>query len=172
MLPMCSELSRPTRVNVSPPSVDLYTPSPYVALRGFEFSPVPSQTMSEFFGSITTQHMLNEPPLSNTECHVLPRLSLFQSPPTADATKYLVGLFGSTSTSATRPVLSVGPSPRSSRPLNPSAVIRFAPPCPRPAATARTTNIDTKTACTRLICVTPKSACLPKLRTSDFELQT
>src|SRR5215831_1424324 len=156
MLPMCSELSRPTRVNVSPPSVDLYTPSPYVALRGFEFSPVPSQTMSEFLGSITTQHMLNEPPLSNTECHVLPRLSLFHNPPTADATKYLVGLFGSTSTSATRPVLSVGPIPRSSMPLNPSAVIRFAPgPWVRPAVTARMTNIDMKTNCARLISVTP-----------------
>ena len=43
---------------VFPSSVDLKRPSPKCALRWLKFSPVPSQTMSELFGSTTTQHVL------------------------------------------------------------------------------------------------------------------
>src|SRR5438552_11654183 len=86
MLPMCSEFASPTRAHVLPASLDLYNPSPIIALRGFEFSPVPSQITSEFFGSTTTQQRLNAPPESKIGVNMLPRFSLFHSPPAAAAT--------------------------------------------------------------------------------------
>ena len=45
----------------------------YIELRGFEFSPVPSQTMFEFFGSTLTQQRLNEPPRSKIGVESSPR---------------------------------------------------------------------------------------------------
>ena len=86
MLPMCSEFSRPTRVHVAPASVDLNSPAPIIELRGFEFSPVPSQRTFESFGSMTMQHMLNGRVWSKIGRHVLPRFSLFHTPPAAAAT--------------------------------------------------------------------------------------
>ena len=53
-----------------------------MALRGFEFSPVPSQTTLESLGSTTTQQRLNDPPESKTGVHVIPRFSDFHRPPT------------------------------------------------------------------------------------------
>jgi len=79
---MCSELARPTRCQFFPASVDLHTPSPYLALRGFEFSPVASQTTFESFGSMTTQQRLNEAPESKIGVQVIPRFSDFHRPPT------------------------------------------------------------------------------------------
>ena len=79
---MCSDVARPTSFQVFPASVDLYTPSPYIELRGFEFSPVPSQTTFESFGSMTTQQRLKEPPESKIGVQVTPRFSDFQRPPT------------------------------------------------------------------------------------------
>jgi hypothetical protein len=86
MLPMCSEFARPTRVHVAPASVDLYKPSPIIALRGTEFSPVPSHRMFEFFGSTTMQQRLNAPPESKIGVNVCPRFVDFHNPPAAAAT--------------------------------------------------------------------------------------
>jgi hypothetical protein len=97
-------------------------PSPKCALRWLAFSPVPSQTTVELFGSTTTQQSVNDPPWSNTGVNVVPRLIVFQSPPNAVATYQVLGFFGSMAMSCTRPVEMAGPMLRSSRPLRASAV--------------------------------------------------
>src|SRR6185503_15336074 len=97
---------------------------PNIAARGFEFSPVPSQTTLEFFGSTFTQQRLNDPPRSNTGVKSRPRFSDFHKPPAAVATQYTFGFFGSTSMSATRPVVSDGPMLRRAKPSKTSAVSR------------------------------------------------
>ena len=70
----------PTRFQVSPASVDLYRPSPIIALRGFEFSPVPRQMMFVFFGSTWTQHRLNDPPRSKIGVQVVPAVLALPQP--------------------------------------------------------------------------------------------
>ncbi len=99
-------------------------PSPKCALRWLAFSPVPSQTTFEFFGSTTTQQRVNDPPLSNAGVKVVPRLVVFQSPPNAVATYQVLGDFGSIAMSCTRPVEIAGPMLRNSRPFSTSAVNR------------------------------------------------
>src|SRR5580692_10822217 len=54
ILAMCSLSFRPTLVQFSPPSVDLYTPSPTDTLLRVQASPEPTQTIFEFDGSIAT----------------------------------------------------------------------------------------------------------------------
>src|SRR5687767_6890807 len=105
---MCSDFSSPTRFHVLPASVDLYKPSPKAALRWLVFSPVPSQTTFESFGSTTTQQSVNDPPSSKIGAKVMPRFSVFHSPPNALATYHTLGFLGSISTSATRPVARPG----------------------------------------------------------------
>ena len=87
---------------------------------------MPSQITFEFLGSTLTQHRLNDPPRSNTGVKSSPRFSDFHKPPAAVATQYTFGFFGSTSMSATRPVVSVGPMLRSARPSKTSVVSRSA----------------------------------------------
>ncbi len=118
---MCSDVARPTRAHVRPASVDLYTPSPKCALRWLLFSPDPTQTTLESFGSTTTQQRLNEPWSSNTGVKVMPRLTVFHNPPNALATYHTLGFFGSISMSWMRPVASAGPTLRSSSPLSAGA---------------------------------------------------
>src|SRR4051812_47850521 len=108
-------------------------PSPKCALRWLAFSPVPSHTTSEFFGSTATQHSVNDPPLSKTGVNVVPRLMVFHNPPNAVATYHVLADFGSMAMSCTRPVWMAGPMLRNSSPLSTSAVRRSAPPagaCP------------------------------------------
>src|SRR5438132_5875887 len=97
-------------------------PSPKWALRWLAFSPVPSQTTFEFFGSTATQQRVNDPPLSNTGVNVVPRFVVFQSPPKAVATYHVLGDFGSMAMSCTRPVEIAGPMLRNSSPCKTSAV--------------------------------------------------
>ncbi|MGA9925810.1 MAG: hypothetical protein WBQ29_20620 [Isosphaeraceae bacterium] len=58
---MCSERSSPTLEKLAPPSIDLYSPSPYPTLRWLLFSPVPTQTTKWFPGSTTTQPIEYDP---------------------------------------------------------------------------------------------------------------
>src|SRR5687768_5715564 len=60
--------------------------------------------------------------------HVFPRFSVFHRFPEAAATYQTLGFFGSTSTSAMRPVVRLGPMLRNARPLKTSAVSRSPPP--------------------------------------------
>ncbi len=46
----------------------------------------------------------------------MPRFTVFQTPPNAEATYQTLGFLGSISTSTMRPVVSVGPMLRSARP--------------------------------------------------------
>ena len=96
------------------------------------FSPVPSQTTFESFGSTTTQQSVNEPPWSKIGANVTPRLTVFQSPPNALATYQTFGFFGSISMSCTRPVEMPDVMLLSSIPLSASAV-RPPPPWPESA---------------------------------------
>src|SRR5581483_355671 len=118
MRPMCSEFLRPTLRQVLPPSSDLYRPLPYDTLRWLLFSPVPTQTVKGFFGSSAMQPIEYEPSRSNTGVHVVPLLTVFQTPPEALATKWCEGLFGSTANPITRPEVNAGPIDRKRKPLN------------------------------------------------------
>src|SRR4029078_12572834 len=99
-------------------------PSPKCALRWLAFSPVPSQTTLEFFGSTTTQQSVKEPPLSKTGVKVVPRLLVFHRPPKAVATYQPSEFFEAMARSCTRPVAVAGPMLRNSRPFRTSAVRR------------------------------------------------
>src|SRR6185436_11815878 len=113
---MCSDFGSPTFVHDFPPSTDLYTPSPHETERWPLFSPLPTQTVSESFGSMVTQPMENEAWSSKTGVNVVPALVVFQTPPAATATYHVRVSRGSTATSTTRPETMAGPMPRSSRP--------------------------------------------------------
>src|SRR5215471_15241210 len=102
-------------------------PSPKCALRWLAFSPVPSHTTFELFGSTTTQQSVNEPPSSNTGVKVVPRLVVFHNPPNAVAMYHVLDDFGSIAMSWTRPVWMAGPMPRNSSPFSTSAVRWFVP---------------------------------------------
>src|SRR3954470_6977587 len=137
---MCSEFSSPMRFQVFPASVDLYTPSPNPTLRWLLFSPVPSQTTLESFGSTLTAPSENEPPSSKIGAKVLPRFSVLNKPPDALATYHTLGFFGSISTSEMRPVVMSGPMERSGSPLTIAEVSPdgdCAPTTAQVAATAR-----------------------------------
>ncbi len=58
---MCSDFASPTFVQDLPPSVDLYKPSPHETERWLLFSPLPTQTVSESFGSMVMVPMENDP---------------------------------------------------------------------------------------------------------------
>src|SRR3954452_2872705 len=120
---MCSEFSSPIRFQLFPASVDLYTPSPNPTLRWLLFSPVPSQTTFESFGSTLTAPSEYEPPSSKMAVNVLPRFSVLNSPPDALATYQTFGFRGSTSMSAIRPVVMSGPIERRDIPFSAAVVI-------------------------------------------------
>src|SRR5439155_27061406 len=109
-----------------PASVDLWVPSSKGAERCELFSPVPSQRTLEFFGSMTMQQLLNAPPSSKIGVKETPRLTVFQTPPKAEATYQTLVLLGSIFTSATRPVTRPGPIERIVIGFNWSAVISCA----------------------------------------------
>ena len=51
--------------------------------------------MFESFGSIATQHSVNELPSSKAGVKVMPRFTVFHKPPNALATYHTFGSFGS-----------------------------------------------------------------------------
>src|ERR1039457_5901078 len=83
---MCSESLRPTFVQFSPPSVDLYTPLPTETLLRSHASPVPTQTICEFEGSTVTAPIDCTSVLSNTGLNVVPPFTDFHKPPLAEPT--------------------------------------------------------------------------------------
>src|SRR5690349_7174776 len=96
----------------------------------------------ESFGSITTQHIENDPMSSvgNTWCHWMPRLSVFHRPPNAEATNHVSGFFASITTSTTRPVTRPGPILRSRMFSNVAAVMQADPVAPCRAETNALAN--------------------------------
>src|SRR5436190_9852264 len=114
---MCSVSFRPTLVQFSPPSVDLYTPSPTETLFRTHDSPVPTQTMLEFVGSIATAPMDCTASRSKTDLKVVPPFTDFQTPPLAEPTNTVSLPFSSTaSTAATRPLMVADPMLRAGSP--------------------------------------------------------
>ena len=75
--PMCSQLS--------PPSVDLYTPAPAMELRKMLASPVPIHTISGSEGARVTSPREVEGPCSKTGSQVVPSLTVLHRPPEAAA---------------------------------------------------------------------------------------
>src|SRR5262245_48043482 len=114
-------------------------PSPNATLRWLLFSPVPSQTTFESFGSTLTAPRENDPPSSKIGVNMFPRLSVLNNPPDALATYQTLGFFGSRSMSEMRPVVMSGPIARSGIPLIVSDVSPdcWAPSVAQAAATAR-----------------------------------
>src|ERR1044071_6215448 len=108
----------PVLLQLFPPSVDLYTPSPNPTLRWLLFSPVPTHTISGFFGSTATVPIEYEGCASNTGVHVVPALTVFQTPPEWTATYQVLLLESGTATSPILPEGAAGPMLRSRSPAN------------------------------------------------------
>src|SRR6266446_4899408 len=93
-----------TFFQVLPPSVDLYTPSPTETLFRTHDSPVPTQTILEFVGSMATAPIDCTDSRSKTGLNVVPPFTDFQTPPLAEPTNTVSRPFSFTaSTAATRP---------------------------------------------------------------------
>src|SRR5690348_3377500 len=84
---MCSESLSPTLFQISPPSVDLYTPLPTDTLLRTQLSPVPAHTIFGLEGSIATAPTDSTSAASNTGLNVVPPLTDFHTPPLADPAK-------------------------------------------------------------------------------------
>src|SRR5215203_3888700 len=119
-------------------------PSPNATLRWLLFSPVPSQTTLESFGSTFTAPSENDGYSSKIGAKVLPRFSVLNNPPDALATYHTFGFFGSISTSEMRPVVMSGPIDRSGRPLIVAGVIADGPCAPSAAQVAATATLNAK----------------------------
>ncbi len=76
----------PICVQLSPASVDLYTPDPAIELRKMFASPVPIHTMSGLDGATVTSPIDVDAACSKTGSQVVPSLVVFQTPPEAPAT--------------------------------------------------------------------------------------
>src|SRR5438045_1261673 len=87
---MRSDFSKPERVHVSPPSVDLKIPSPIETLLRVHDSPVPTQTFFEFFGSIAMAPIDCTGCSSKTGRYRVPLSSDLQTPPLAAPTKSVI----------------------------------------------------------------------------------
>src|SRR5579864_2695052 len=107
---MCSLSFRPTLVQFSPLSVDLYTPSPTETLLRVQASPVPTHTVFGFEGSIATAPMDWTSSRSKTGLKVVPPFTDFHTPPLAAPTKRVRRPSCSTaSTAAMRPLMVAEP---------------------------------------------------------------
>ena len=76
----------PRWLQVSPASVDLYTPAPHGELCRLLASPVPIQTMSGSDGATVTSPIELTCSSSNNDCQVVPRLVVFHRFPEATPT--------------------------------------------------------------------------------------
>src|SRR5215475_6296707 len=117
ILAMCSVSFSPTFDQFSPPSVDLYTPSPTDTLLRNQPSPVPTQTIFEFDGSMATAPMDCTSSRSNTGLYVVPPFTDFHTPPLAEPTKTVMRPLSSTaSIAAIRPLMAAEPMLRAGNP--------------------------------------------------------
>src|ERR1700686_623881 len=117
ILAMCSESFKPMLVQFSPPSVDLYMPSPIETLFLVHASPEPTQTILEFEGSMATDPIDCTDWRSNTGLKVVPPFTDFQTPPLAAPTNTVRRPFSLTAaTAATRPLMVAEPMLRAGNP--------------------------------------------------------
>src|SRR5206468_3485259 len=110
--PMARVSWRPRYVQVSPPSVERYTPPPHEELWRLLFSPVPAQMIFESRSKIASAPNVLSACLPNTSFQVTPLLTDFQMPPDAAPTYRMAGFFGSIWMSWMRPPLAAGPMSR------------------------------------------------------------
>src|ERR1022692_3459257 len=103
---ICSLSFSPTFVQFSPPSIDLYTPSPTDTLLRVHASPLPTQTIFEFEGSIATAPIDCTSSRSNTGLYVVPPFTDFHTPPLAAPTNTVMRPLSSTASS--EPMLRAG----------------------------------------------------------------
>src|ERR1043166_1966497 len=122
--PMWFEFLSPLLLQLFPPSVDLYTPSPYPTLRWLLFSPVPTHTTSGFFGSTATVPIEYDAWASKTGVQVVPAFTVFHTPPECTATYQVLLSEGCTATSPIRPEGAAGPMFRSLSPAKRPARMR------------------------------------------------
>src|SRR6267154_5900589 len=123
---MCSLSLSPTLVQFSPPSVDLYTPSPTDTLLRVQPSPLPTHTVFEFEGSIATAPIACTSSRSNTGLNVVPPFTDFHTPPLAAPTNNVMRPSSSTaSTAAMRPLMVAEPMFRAGSPDTVAASKRY-----------------------------------------------
>src|SRR6266705_2909750 len=91
MRPMARVSPRPIFVQLLPPSVDLYTPSPQYWERRLFFSPVPTQRMLLSEGATARSPTVSLPRPLETDCQVMPPLVVFQTPPPAAPMYHVLG---------------------------------------------------------------------------------
>src|SRR5579862_924908 len=116
ILAICSESVSPTFFQFSPPSTDLYTPSPIDTLLRSQPSPLPTQTILELEGSMATVPVDCTSGRSKTGLNVVPPLMDFQMPPLADAANTVSRPPSLTAvTAAMRPLISAEPMLRAGR---------------------------------------------------------
>src|SRR5215470_2514759 len=150
-----SDSGRPMCVQVSPPSVDLYTLSPIDAELRVHDSPVPTQIVFPFDGSMAIAPMDCTGCLSNTGLNVVPPSSERHTPPEAAPTNTVV-MPSSTraATAEMRPLIAAEPMLRAPRPdRTPASTVGAfaspaggrtgagAPPVAGAARTARPTEV-------------------------------
>ena len=86
IFPIWNDFFSPIFAQVLPPSMLLYTPSPYeTELRGLA-SPVPTQTRSGFVWHTATSPIETVVCVSNRWSNVVPLFTVFNNPPDAVAT--------------------------------------------------------------------------------------
>src|ERR1700692_783425 len=123
---MCSLSFRPTLLQFSPPSVDLYTPSALETLFRVQPSPVPPQTIFECDGSMATAPIDCTSSRSNTGLYVVPPFTDFHTPPLAAPTNTVMRPFSSTASSAAmRPLMVAEPMLRAGKPETVAASKRY-----------------------------------------------
>src|SRR5580700_4114635 len=146
---MCSLSFNPTLVQFSPESVDLYTPSPTDTLLRVQASPVPTQTVFEFEGSIATAPIDCTSSRSNTGLNVVPPFTDFHTPPLAAPTNKVMRPSSSTaSTAAIRPLMVAEPTFRAGSPETVAASKRYAA-CP---AAGKVEHSKTNNPITPILC--------------------
>src|SRR5213595_4279329 len=116
MRPIAPLRSRPVRVQVRPPSVDLKMPQPGEIVLRESSSPVPAHTCIVSLGAIASSPIEMQGWLSNTGRNVVPALVVFQIPPAAPATKNVFEGLGMPATLETRPPMLAGPTLRHRNP--------------------------------------------------------
>ena len=103
IFPMCRVASSPTCDQRAPPSVERYTPSPYVMSERMSASPVPTHSTSVSEGAIAIAPIEGETWPSEMDSQVRPALVVFHTPPSTAPNKKVRGLPGIPAAARTRP---------------------------------------------------------------------